>query len=173
MHRLTQIVIATEREREVADTTADMSPWQVLSNPLRSTDEVHSVGIMFLHTRCNGQHIRVEDNILRCKVYLLCQQSIGTLCYLYTTLVGGCLSLFIETHHHHSSTHAFNITGMTQEDLLTLFQRDTVHDALTLYALQSGHDDLPFTGVDHHRHTGYLRLRGNQVEEGHHLALCI
>ena len=52
MHGLTDVVVATEREREVADTSADMRPWQVLLNPLGSTDEVGSISV-----------VRVKDNI--------------------------------------------------------------------------------------------------------------
>lgn len=62
---------------------------------------------------------------------------------------------------------------MREEHFLALLQGDGVHDALALTALQSGKDDFPFRGVDHHRHLGYLRLSRYHVEEVHHLGLGI
>ena len=52
---------------------------------------------------------------------------------------------------------------------LALLKRDGVDDALALHALQSRTDDLPVGRVDHHGHSGNLRLGGNHIEEGGHL----
>ena len=62
---------------------------------------------------------------------------------------------------------------MREEYFLALLQGDGVHDALALTALQSGEDDFPFRGVNHHRHLGYLRLSRYHVEEVHHLGLGV
>ena len=43
MHGLADVVVASERERQVADTTADVSSWEVLTYPLGGTDEVNSI----------------------------------------------------------------------------------------------------------------------------------
>ena len=42
-----------------------------------------------------------------------------------------------------------------------------------MQTFQSGNDYLPFRGVNHHRNTGNLRLRSNQIEESSHFSLCI
>ena len=63
MHGLADIVVATEREREVADTTTDVSTWQFFPNPLGSSDEVGSIGVVFLHTGCYSQNVGVENDI--------------------------------------------------------------------------------------------------------------
>src|SRR5256885_6702458 len=53
----------------------------------------------------------------------------------------------------------------------TLFrslQADRVDDRLALHALEPGLDHRPFRGVDHHRHTGDVRLRRHQVRSEEH-----
>ena len=142
-------------------------------NPLRSTDKIQRIGIMLLHTRSNSQHVGVEDDILRQETHLVNQQPVGPFCYFYPALIRGSLSLFVEAHHHHGSTHALHVACMTQKHLLTLFQGDGVHDTLALHTLQASHNHIPLTGINHHRHTGNIRLRSYQVQEMHHLCLRI
>ena len=122
MHCLADIVVATEREREVADATTDMCTRQILMNPCSRPDEVGSIGIMFLHTCGHCQHVRIEDDILRLHTYPFCQELIGSLSNLNTTFIGGSLSLFVETHHHHSSSQPLHILRMGDESFFTFFE---------------------------------------------------
>ena len=124
---------------------------------------------MLLHTGSNGQYIWVKDNIERIHANLLSQKTICTACNLNSTFVCSGLSLFVEAHHHHRSTIAHTVAGVAQKHLFTLLQRDAVDDGLALYTLQSSSNDLPLRGVDHYGYAGNIRLRGYQVEEGHHL----
>ena len=169
MHGLTYIVVSSEREAQVADTATDMRPRQIRPDPFRSPDEVGSIGIMLLHASGNGEDIGVEDDVEGIHAHLLRQDPVGPPGYLDTSLVGRGLPLFVEAHHHHCSPVAHHIPGMLNKLLLALFQRDGVHDALALHTLQTGLDDLPVAGVDHHRYTRDIRLCGNHVQEGGHL----
>ena len=173
MHGLTDIVVATERKTQVTHTTTDMSTRQVFVNPSCRTDKISGIGIMLFHPRSHSQHVGVEDNIQGVHSHFLRQQTIGPLGNCYTTLVARGLALFIETHHHHSSTIALYVASMFQELLLTLFQRDRVHDAFSLHTLQARTNHLPVRGVDHHRHLSDIGLCSNHIQEVHHLGLGI
>ena len=63
MHGLADIVIATERERQVRDASTDMSSWQVLTYPSCGSYEVCRIGIVLFHARCHSQYIGVKYNI--------------------------------------------------------------------------------------------------------------
>ena len=63
VHSLTQIIIASQRERQVADTTTHSCPLKILTNPLRSTYKIQCIAIVLTHTRCDGEDIGVEDYI--------------------------------------------------------------------------------------------------------------
>ena len=154
MHSLTDIVVSPEGEREVADTAAHVCAGQILTYPPCGSDKVGGIGIMLLHTCGHSQHIRVEDDVQRIHAHLFCEDTVGSLGYLYTTLVGGRLSLFVETHYHHRGTEPLHVFGMFDEFLFSLLQRDGVDDGLSLHTLQSRHDNLPVGGVDHHGHSG-------------------
>ena len=91
-------------------------------DPRRGTDKVGGIGIMLLHTRGYSQHIRVEDDIERIHTHLFGQYLIGSRGYLDTAFVGCGLTLFVETHHHYSSTKPFHVACMTDEGLFALFQ---------------------------------------------------
>ena len=121
MHCLPDIIVASERKREVTDTPTDMSTREVLADPPSSPDEVESIGIMLRHTRCHRQDVWIEDDVLWGEAHLR-KQTIGALRNLDTTLKGGGLSLFIKAHHHHSRSQLQDITGMTEEHLLALLQ---------------------------------------------------
>ena len=173
MNCFTDIRITTEREREVADSTTDMCSWQILMNPLGGTDEFHGIIVVFLHTRSDSKHIRIEDDVERIHTQFIYQETIGTLGNLDTSLIGSSLSHFIEAHHHNGGSIAHHITRMREEYLFTLLQGDGVHDTLTLTALQSGKNHIPLRGVNHHRHLGDLRFCRYHIEEVHHLSLGI
>ena len=57
---------------------------------------------------------------------------------------------------------------MLAENVFALFQTDGVDDCLPLHAFQPGFDDLPFGGVNHHRHAGDVRFGGDQIQKAGH-----
>ena len=173
MHRLAYVVVAAEREREVAHTAADMRSGQVGADPLRSANEVERIIVVLAHAGSYGKHVRVEDDVERVHAHLLREQTICTLGYLDASLVCGSLSLLVETHHHDRGTVAHHVAGMTEEHLLAFLQRDRVDYRLALHTLQSGGDNVPFGRVDHHRHLRYVGLRGYYVKERAHLLACV
>ena len=108
---------------------------------------------------------------MRWEAGLLGEQSVGALTNGDLTLEDIRLTRLVEGHHDRSGPQSTHTPGMTEELLLALLQTDRVDDALALYAHQPLLYDAPFRGVDHNRHAGDVRLRGDQVEENAHLVL--
>ena len=98
MHRFTDVIIAPERERQVAHPTTDMRPRKVLLNPSRCTNEIDGIVIVFLDARCHRKDIRVEDDVMRIEAHLFGKDAIGTTTNLNLPFVSIGLPLLIESH---------------------------------------------------------------------------
>ena len=105
-----------------------MGARKILFNPSRRLYKIYRIVIMFLDPCCHSQYIRVENDIMRIESYLIYKQMIGPFANFYFT--GGCISLpfLIKSHHYHSRTILANRTSMFKEFLLSLFQRDGIHN---------------------------------------------
>ena len=64
MHGLAQVVVASERERQITYTAADMGARQILADPSGGTDEIECIDIVLLNARSDGEDVRVEDNVV-------------------------------------------------------------------------------------------------------------
>ena len=118
MHSLTDIVITTERERQVTDTATYMSPRQVLLNPPRCFDKVDGIVIVFLNTCCNRKHIRVEDDIVRIEAHLFGKNAISTSAHLNLTFVSICLTFLIKSHDYGCRSQALYHSGTFYKNVL-------------------------------------------------------
>ena len=85
-------------------------------------DEVCGIGIVFVHARCHGQYVGVEDYVRRRHTHPFGKQVVGTFTDAYTTFIGGGLSLLVKSHHYHGSPHAMGYGGSLQEYFFALFQ---------------------------------------------------
>ena len=130
--------------------------------------EVHGVAVVRLDPGGDGQHVGVEDDVLRGKACLLGEQAVGTGAYRDAPFEGVGLPLFVKGHDHRGRPVGTDEAGFLQERGLALLETDGVDDALTLHALQSGLDGCPLGRVNHHGHTGHVRLRAQVVEESAH-----
>jgi len=74
MHGLTDIIIATEGEAQIAHSATDMRSRKIFLDPLGSLDESHGIVVVFFHARGNGKNIGVENDIQRIETGLLSQQ---------------------------------------------------------------------------------------------------
>ena len=101
VHGLADIVVATEREGEVAHPTAHVGSGQVFLDPPHGTYEVCRIRIMLRHTCGHGQHVGVEDDVGGKESHLLDQQAIGTLAHGNATLEGCGLSFLVEGYDDH------------------------------------------------------------------------
>ena len=78
------------------------------------------------------------------------------------------LALLVEGHDHHGRAVGLHLARMREERLLAFLERDGIHHALALDALEARFDDGPLRGVDHHRHARDVGLGGDEIEEAHH-----
>ena len=126
MHGLTDIIVATEREREVADSSADVCTREIFLYPSGSFNKIYSIVIMFFNPRSYSKHIGVKNNIVRIKTNFVNQKTVSPLANFDFT--GGCicLSFLVERHDHSSGSILPDDSGMFKESFLPLFQRNRV-----------------------------------------------
>ena len=89
-----------------------MCTGKIFTNPAGCIDKVDSVIIVLFDTRSYSKNIRVKNNIMRIESYLINQQTVSPLTDFYFTGSSICLSFFVESHYHSSSTILFNNAGM-------------------------------------------------------------
>ena len=83
--------------------------------------------------------------------------------------IGGVgLALLVERHDDDRGAVAATQPGVLEERLLALLERDRVHDALALDALEAGLDDVPARRIDHDRHHADVGLAREQAQEARH-----
>ena len=142
VHGLADGVVATEGERQVADAAAHVHLGHLLMYGAAGPDEGFSIVVMLRHTRGDGKHVGVDDDVFRWETYVL-QQLIRPASHRHLAFVGVGLTLFVKEHHHRGGSHRRYVARLAQEWLLAFLQRDRVDDGLALHVLQSGLDDIP------------------------------
>ncbi len=162
MHGLAQRGISTKRERKIAQPSAYLGTGQIAFNPSHGANEIQSVTVMFFKPCGYGKDVWIEYYIFGRKRSLLGEKPVSAGAHLRLTLIYISLPLFVKGHHHHGGTLAADDACTTQKLLFPVFQRDGIYYALTLHTSESLLYDLPFGRIDHHRHTGNIRLGGKQ-----------
>ncbi|SLC95901.1 Uncharacterised protein [Mycobacteroides abscessus subsp. massiliense] len=168
VNRLTDGVVAAERERHIRDTAGDVHSGQVLLDPGTRLDEVDPVGRVLLDTGCQREAVGVEDDVLGRKADLFGQDPVGASTDLLAALQIVGLPLLVEGHHHDSSTVLAAQPRFANELLFALLHGNRVDDRLALYVLQTRLDDLPLGGIDHHRDAADIGLGRDQLGEPVH-----
>ena len=171
--RLTDRVIAAEREGDVGDPAGDQRMRQLAFDVFAGADKVLGIVIVFFDTGRHRKDIRVKDNIFWREADLFGEDFVGATANLNFTFAGISLAHFVKGHHHYRSAVAANQFRMVDKGFDALFHRNRVNDAFALNAFQAFLNNFPLGGVDHDRHAGNVRLAGNQVEEAHHRRFCV
>ncbi len=168
VNRFAHRIIAPERERYVGNPAGNVRVRQVLANPARGFDKVHRVIIVFVDPRGYREDVRVENNVFGREADLFRQNFVSAGADFDFPRLGIRLPLFVERHHHHRSPVTAHQLGLMDEFFHAFLHRNRVDDAFALDALQPCLDDFPLGGIDHDRHAGNVRFRGDQVEEAGH-----
>ena len=168
VHRLPDRLVAAKGEGKVGDAARDMHMRQPGADTARRFDEGDFVIVVFLDARCDREDVRVEDDVLGGEADALCEKPVGALADRKFALGRLGLSAFIERHHDDGRAIAQNLAGVIEKGFLALLHADGIDDRLALHAFKARLDHRPFGGVDHHRNAGYVRLRGDEIEEGRH-----
>ena len=98
--------------------------------------------VVLLDPRRDGEHVRVEDDVLGREAGLVDEQVVGALADRDLALDRVRLSLLVERHHDHGRRRAPDAPRLREERLLALLERDRVDDALALDALEAGLEHL-------------------------------
>jgi len=127
---------------------------------------------VLLDPRRDGEHVRVEDQVLRGPPVrdeqVVCAAGDRDLAL---DRVG--LALLVERHHDDAGAVAADPPRLLEELRLALLEADRVDDPFALDALEAGLEHGPARAVDHHRDPGDLGLRCDQVEERRHGPLAV
>ena len=173
VHRLAHAVVAAKRERNVAHPARHERAGEVFLNPLRRADKVHGVVRVFLEPRRHRENVRVEDDVLRFETHLVNQNPVSALANFNAALEAVGLTAFVEGHHHGGGPVAPDEPRLLLENLFAFFEADGIHHALALHALQTGLEHRKLRRVDHDRHTGDVRLAGDEVQKRDHRRLAV
>ena len=65
MYGFTDVIVPSERERQVTYTATDMRSRQMLADPFCSVDKIDSVVIVLGDTRSDGQYVGIKNDVLR------------------------------------------------------------------------------------------------------------
>ena len=121
VHRFPHRILSSKRKRNIRNSTAHRHIWKILANPPCRFYKINCISPMFLHSRSHRENIKVKNNILWRETYLVHQNFIRTLCYLYSSLVIICLAHFIESHYNNCRTVSFYNFRLSNKLLFSLF----------------------------------------------------
>ena len=135
MNRLAHDVVAAERKRHVADTTAHERVWQARLYFPRRLDKVETVAGMCLDAGRHGKDIGIEDDIGRVEADLVDEHLVRPLADLELALDGIGLALFVECHDDDGRAVIAAELRLFDERVFAFLETDRVDDRLALHAL--------------------------------------
>ena len=172
VHRLADDVVAAEREGEVRDAAARAGARAALLDQRQRLDERLREAVVLLDPGGDGEHVRVEDDVLG-RPAVAGEQVVGAAADLDLALDRVGLPELVEGHHDDAGAVAADRARLLEELLLALLEADRVDDPLALDALQPGLEHREARAVDHDRDPGHLGLGREQVQEGRHRLLAV
>ena len=173
VHGLAHFIVAAKAEGDIRHASAHLRVRQILLDPARCPDEIDRVVVVLLHSRRHGQDVRIEDNVLRLKSGLIHKNPVGARADPRLVLEPRCLPLLVESHHHRRRAILQHRRRVLAKLPLALLQRNRVHNALALQALQPRLNHLPLRGVDHERNLCYFGLAGQQLQIARHRGYAV
>ena len=173
MDRLSDPVVAAEREGEVGDPARDAhARAQALDLPRRLDERLRVLRVL-LDAGRDRKDVGVEDDVFGRKPDLVHQQPVGARADGDLALDGVGLADLIEGHDHHGGAILADLSGLLEERPFAAFQADRVADALALQALEPGLEHRPLRAVDHDGKPRDLGFCGEEVQEPHHRGLRV
>src|SRR5258707_5570831 len=136
VHRLSHSVVAAERERDIAQSSADLTIRQMCFNPSGGVKKRFRVRIVFLDTGGNRKYVWIENDIFRREANLFHQYPIRPGADLSFAFEGVGLSFFVESHHDHGCTVAAHQLPQGSKLFFYLLQSDRINKRISLNALK-------------------------------------
>src|SRR5262249_37773184 len=128
---------------QVRDAAAGPSARTPLLNHWSGVDECLGVAVVLGDARRHGEHVRVEDDVLRGEPDLGHEQVVRPTADLDLALDRIGLALLVEGHDDYARAVVSDRAGLPGERLLALLEADRVDDSLALQALQAGLQHAP------------------------------
>ena len=172
MHRLADDVVAAEREAEVRDAARRAHTGASLLDQRQALEERAGIVVVLFDPGRDGEHVRVEHDVLRNEPHFVHEQPVGALADLEAALDRRRLPLLVERHHDHAGAVVAHAPRVVEELRLAFLERDRVDDPFALDRLEPRLEDAPFRAVDHHGQARHLGLGGDHVQERPHRLLA-
>ncbi len=173
VHSLADIVVAAEREREIAHASADLCAREILLNPTGCVDKVECVSVVPLDAGRHGEDVRVENDVDGVESDRIDENTVCAAANSNATLERVGLTLFVERHNDHGGTHRLDKARMFDKRRFALFEADGVDYTFALQAFKSGLDDVPLRRIEHERHARDVGVGRKEVDEMTHLRLGV
>ena len=161
-------IIAAERKRHIGHATGHQCTGKLGFDIPRRFYELNRVVVVFLDAGGNGENIGIKNNVVGIEIQFTDQQIITTLADILASLQVVCLAFFIKRHDHHGCAITLAEACLGEKFFLPGLQADRVDDGLALYTFEPCLNHIPFGRVHHDGNPADIRLRGNQIEKGHH-----
>ena len=173
VHGLANRIVTPECERQVGDAARSICTRQIRLDPSHSLDEVDSVARVFGNACSDRKDIDIENNILWRDVQSFREQPVSSPADFCFPVKCGCLSLFVDGHHHHCSPESVYFFCLFQERLLALLQAYGVYNAFALSVFQTRDNGVPMRRIDHQRRLRHSRVVGNVSHEFLHAGAAV
>ena len=98
MHRLTDGIVAAERERNITDTTTHFRARQVFFDPSGGFKEVNRIIVVLLDPGSYGKDVGIKNDVLWIEIELSCEQIVTPLTNINATLIGIGLTMLVKRH---------------------------------------------------------------------------
>ena len=173
VHSLADIVVAAEREREIAHASADLCAGEILLNPTGCVDKVECISVVPLDAGRHGEDVRVENDVVGVETDRIDEKTVcaAANCDAAVERIG--LALFVERHNDHCRTHRLDKARVVDKRRFALFETDGVDYSFALQAFKSGLDDVPLRRIEHKRHASDVGVGRKQVDEPAHFRLGV
>ena len=143
VHGLSNRVVASEGEGQVADATADHRGWACGSNASGRLDEIDGEGVVLLHARRYSEHVRVVHDVGWVETHHIHEELLRTQGNLDLAFHRFRLALLIETHHDDGSPVPVDGLRLLKEHRFTFLEGNGIHHRFALDALETCFEHAP------------------------------
>ena len=168
VHGLAHRVVPAEGKGQVRDPARHERSRAALLEQRNRIDERLREGRMLLDPCRDGEDVRVEHDVLWEKCGVSSQQVVRAAEDLDLALDRIGLASLVECHHDDRRAVAAHGSRLLEKCVLAFLQRDRVHDALPLDALETGLERREARAVHHDRDPRDLGLGRDEVQERGH-----
>ena len=145
-----------------------MCTWKLCADSFSGLDKINCVIIMLFNACGYRKNIRVKNNILWRETNFINQYAVRARANFKFSIRGVSLTLLIKSHDNNGCSIPQTQFRMLNKLILSLFERNRIHDCLTLNTFQTSLDYRPFRTINHYRHTSNIWLGCRKVQESGH-----